>query len=195
MQFIILKKIFKKASFTILGDVNQTINPYYKYNSLEELNNIILDSKYLRLTKTYRSSEEIIEFANSILNLNHIVAVRNSNHKPVIKRNTEDIDSIKKDLDYGIDNYKRVAIITKNNYETNKLYNLLKDIYNISNMLDKELVNNPNLLIIPSYLAKGLEFDFVIIYTDINNKYTESEKYLYYVSVTRSQHELIVYNQ
>ena len=37
LQYILIRKIFKKSNFTILGDVNQTINPYYKYNSLEEL--------------------------------------------------------------------------------------------------------------------------------------------------------------
>ena len=79
--------------------------------------------------------------------------------------------------------------------ETNKLYNYLKDKFNISNMLDSSLIKNPNLVIIPTYLAKGLEFDFVIIYTDLVNKYTSLEKYLFYVAVTRCQHELIVYNQ
>ena len=63
MQYIILKNIFKKASFTILGDVNQTINPYYHYKSLNDINKVI-EAKYLRLTKTYRSSKEIIEYAN-----------------------------------------------------------------------------------------------------------------------------------
>ena len=44
-------------------------------------------------------------------------------------------------------------------------------------------------------MAKGLEFDNVIIYTDKFNKYTDEEKYLYYVAITRAQHRLIVYNQ
>ena len=193
IQYIILKKIFKRASFTILGDVNQTINPYYHYNSLDDLKTIFDDSKYLKLTKTYRSSKEIIEYANKVLNLNHVVAIRNTINKPVIKRKSVDIYDIKKDLEYGINNYKRIAIITKNDLETNYLYNLLKDDYNISNMLF-EKAKNPNLVIIPSYLAKGLEFDYVIVYTDINNPYKESEKYLFYVSITRCQHELVVYN-
>ena len=30
---------------------------------------------------------------------------------------------------------------------------------------------------------------------DKDNKYIEDEKYLYYVSITRAQHKLIVYNQ
>lgn len=194
MQYIILKNIFKKASFTILGDVNQTINPYYHYKSLNDINKVI-EAKYLKLTKTYRSSKEIIEYANKILNLNHVVAIRKNIAKPVIERKTEDLNYLVKDLEYGFNSYKRIAIITKTDSETNKLYNYLKDKFNISNMLDSSLIKNPNLVIIPTYLAKGLEFDFVIIYTDLVNKYTSLEKYLFYVAVTRCQHELIVYNQ
>lgn len=48
-------------------------------------------------------------------------------------------------------------------------------------MLDPSLITNPNLVIIPAYLAKGLEFDFVIVYTDFNNHYLKEEKYLFYV--------------
>lgn len=44
---------------------------------------------------------------------------------------------------------------------------------------------NKNLVIVPCYLAKGLEFDSVISYTSIDNKYTLEEKYLYYVALTR----------
>ena len=50
-------------------------------------------------------------------------------------------------------------------------------------------------MVVPVYMAKGLEFDSVIIYTDKMNKYIDSEKYLYYVAITRAQHKLIVYNQ
>ena len=195
IQYLILKKIFKKASFTILGDVNQTINPYYHYESLNDLSNLFSDSKYLSLKKTYRSSKEIIDYANKILNLDHVVAIRKGKKLPVKFRNTEDINLLKQDIDYGCKNYKRIAIITKNDLETNYLYDKLKDNYLISNMLDKETIKNPNLVIIPSYLSKGLEFDFVILYTTLNNYYKSDEKYLFYVSVTRCQHELVVYNQ
>ena len=54
---------------------------------------------------------------------------------------------------------------------------------------------NKNLLIVPAYIAKGLEFDSTIIYINPRDKYKESEKYLFYVACTRSQHQLIVYNQ
>lgn len=54
---------------------------------------------------------------------------------------------------------------------------------------------NRKFIVVPVYMAKGLEFDSVIIYTNKDNKYTNDEKYLYYVAITRAQHKLIVYNQ
>ena len=191
IQYIILNKIFKRASFTILGDTNQTINPYYHYNSLDEISKII-ESKYLKLTKTYRSSPEIIEYANKILNLNHVVAVRNSKVIPVIEKNSSNVLDLIDDIKSNIDKFKRIAIITKNDLDTNYIYNNLKDKFNISNMLN--VITNPNLVVIPAYLAKGLEFDMVIVYTTLENKFLERDKYLYYVAITRCQHKLIIYN-
>ncbi len=195
LQFKIIKSIFKAANYTILGDVNQTINPYYKYNSLNEINNII-SGKYIELLKTYRSSAEIIEYSNKVLGLNHAVAIRRSQNIPVTikeeKRLKEDLMADISELNkYG----KSIGIITKNNEETNKIYDLLKNKLNI------KLINNNSknfardLVVTPVYIAKGLEFDSVIIYTDKDNKYTKEEKHLYYVAITRSQHKLIVYNQ
>ena len=50
LQYIIINEIFKKADFTILGDINQNINPYYHYNSLEDLKILFKgDTKYIEL--------------------------------------------------------------------------------------------------------------------------------------------------
>lgn len=197
LQYIILKKIFPKASFTILGDINQNINPYYKYNSLNELSSILGECKYLGLTKTYRSSPEIIEFANKILGLKHVVSVRVSDNCPVIEDSPSNIyDRLKEDIVEGQKKYKKIAIITKSNEEAERLYNILSKSFPGINYLSEHSERfNHDLVILPSYLAKGLEFDLVIVYTDKSNKYKDDEKYLYYVVVTRAQHELRVYNQ
>ena len=194
-QYLILSKIFKKASFTILGDVNQTINPYQKYDSLEVLKKFLNDnSKYVELNKTYRSSNEIIQYTNKILGLKYVSAIRKPNNVPVTFRS--DINSLKGDVLRLKSKYNKVAIITKNNSEANYLYELLKnDIKEISLMEDSTKKFNKNLVIVPCYLAKGLEFDSVISYTSIDNKYTLEEKYLYYVALTRCQHELVIYNE
>lgn len=196
LQYLLLTKIFKKASYTILGDINQTINPYYKYDSMETLKSIFEGkSKYLELTKTYRSSEEIIEYTNKILDLKYISAIRKENNKPVILRKEENLkEQLLKDIKYLNSFYKSIAIITKDDVEANKIYNLLNKDINI------KLVNNntnefkKELIIIPSYIAKGLEFDSVIVYNELGNNYTDDEKHLCYVACTRAQHEMIVYN-
>ena len=192
-QIKLISKIFKNASFTILGDINQTINPYYKYDSLEDLCKILDDAKYIELTKTYRSTEEIINYSNKVLGLNHISAVRRNESMPVIIKEENDLNNqLREDIKSGTG--KSLAIITKNQSECDKIYNLLKDT-GISKIDNNSKKFNRDLIVVPVYMAKGLEFDSVIIYTDKNNRYTDREKYLYYVAITRAQHRLVVYNQ
>lgn len=198
LEYILIRKIFKKSNFTILGDINQTINPYYKYENLEELSKIFDNGTiYLELNKTYRSTPEIIEHTNKILNLKHVSTIRRENQRPVLFRDNfldlktsllEDINLLKKE-------HFSVAIITKDDSESEKVYELLKNDVKDINILNSNTKNfNKKMVIIPSYIAKGLEFDSVIIYTEKENSYKQDEKYLYYVACTRAQHQLIIYN-
>ena len=191
LDFKLIKKIFSSATFTILGDKHQAINPYFKYDTLESILSIFEDSKYMKLLKTYRSSSEIIEFTNRILNIKDIKSVRVSTGVFVDEKKTNNIDDIRNEIDVLMPNYKRIAIITKTYNEAENLYKILqsKDVGFISDGLLKRVV------IMPSYLSKGLEFDAVIIYSDVNNKFNANENNLYYVSATRAQHKLVVYNQ
>ena len=197
LQYIIISKIFQKADFTILGDINQNINPYYAYKSLADLSNLFKgDTKYLELLKTYRSSPEIIDYTNKILNLQHVNAIRKENNKPVvIRRGVKNLkESLLNDIAYFQQTYKSTAIITKDNVESEKIYNLLKEEIDISLVDASSKEFHKELIIIPAYTAKGLEFDSVIIYNDRNNSYKTNEKNLLYVACTRCQHELYIYN-
>ena len=198
LQYVIIKNIFKKANFTILGDTNQTINPYYKYESLDILKDVFKSgTNYLELKKTYRSSPEIIEHTNNILGLNHVSAIRKSNNKPVIFKDATDLkNNLINDVKELKKESKSIAIITKTDDESEYIYELLKDEIKDLSLLNSNSVGfNKEMIVIPSYVAKGLEFDSAIIYTDKLNKYKDTEKYLYYVACTRSQHQLIIYNQ
>ncbi len=196
IQFYILKKIFPHSYFTILGDVNQTINPYCKYNSLEEIASIFdNNARYIELNKTYRSSMEIIDFSNKILGINHVNSVRGKSGFPIISK-TEKISSkniIDDIIKMRIDGMKTIAIITKNAKEAKKLYRIIENKSNnikfTLNTIMKDCVT-----ILPSYIAKGLEFDGVIVCNTLEDRYTDKEKKLFYVVCTRAQHQLIIYN-
>lgn len=190
LQYKILKKIFKNAHFTILGDVNQTVNPFYKYDNLNKLLEIFdVNSVYIELNKTYRSSPEIIEYANSILNLNHVSAIRKNVNLPVLRREMADLKHIGRDVRYLKKKYKSVAIITKSIDEARIIADGLKSVYKEVCVIDVTTEKyDRKLVVAPAYGVKGLEFDSAII---VNN--FSSDKYLFYVAVTRAQHELIVY--
>lgn len=193
LQYLIIKKTFKTSNYTILGDTNQTINPYYKYDSLEELTSIFESSKYITLTKTYRSTGKIIDYTNKILGLNHVTAIRNDKASDIIFRNNITKNDFLTDINNLKNTSKSIAIITKNDSEAEEIYNLLKDDLDIM-LIDGFGHIKRDLVVVPSYVAKGLEFDSVIIYTDEDNKYQEKDKYLFYVACTRAQHNLIIYN-
>ena len=198
IQYILLKKILKKSKFTLLGDINQTINPYYQYKSLEDLKQVFNEgSNYIELTKTYRSSPEIIEHANKILGLKLVSAIRRDIKIPVEFRMEDNLkEQLLKDIKTLEKDNKSIAIITKTNDEANKIYNILKkDLNDLVLITNNSKVFSRTLVVLPSYMAKGLEFDATIVYTSKNNKYTYDERYLYYVSCTRSQHHLVIYNQ
>ena len=201
LQYKILKQIFKTASFTILGDINQSINPYYVYQDLNKVNSVF-DNKgrEIQLNKTYRSSKEIIDYTNEILDLSNACAVRRANNEPVECKEIKQSE-VKKNLKFDIkemrkNNIKRIAIITKDDEQSAWLYELLKEeIKGITVVKDSTDNKMGNVVILPSYISKGLEFDGVIVYTDAENYYDKNEQRLYYVVCTRAQHKLIVYNQ
>ncbi len=192
LQYLIISKIFRNSNFTILGDVNQTINPYYKYETLDIIAELFSQSKCISLTKTYRSSPEIIEFTNKILGLNHVCAIRKTEKVPLIHRTSA--DTLESDINYLKDKYKSVAVITRDYKTALRVYENLQDKLPISLLTSQTEEFNKELVVLPAYLAKGLEFDSVIVYSDIESKYLKNEKNLLYVACTRAQHELIVYS-
>lgn len=190
LQYQMMKKIFKKASFTILGDINQNMNPYINYKSLEELKDIFDSSIYLELLKTYRSSKEIIEHTNKILGLSHVCAIRKDNSIPVTKHQKDDLLDLIPKLR---SKYKSLAIITKDGLMAENLYKKLESIYDLSLLTIDSKNFRKDFVITPSYLAKGLEFDSVIVYNNLDNPFKKVDKYLYYIACTRCQHELHLY--
>ncbi len=193
LQYIILKEIFKRANFTILGDVNQSINPYHHYLSLESLKDVFKEKcRYIELNKTYRSSSEIIEYTNKILGLNHVSAIRKDTNTPVIvEKNHEFILSRWVELLEGLKNkYQSIAIITIDDKTAEDLFFQLKEKMDISllNLHTEKFAKD--LVVLPVYVAKGLEFDCVIVY--LSSLEFAKEKNLFYTACTRAQHQLII---
>lgn len=200
-QLYILDEISKNHSMTIVGDLGQGIYNYKGINSWNKVMDLIFksDATYVTLSQSYRSTVEIIDFANRVLvkqnlNISPATPVLRHGEKPRIVNveydEVEKIDGIIKEvLDKG---KSTVALICKTHGECMEIYNKLREssIYAWSLIDENENSIREDYLIIPSYMTKGLEFDATIIYNcdDDNYKDCDLDKKLLYVALTRALH-------
>ena len=196
-SFIALQKIFPKASFSIYGDVAQSIYSYRSLDNWESIKNNVfktVDIKYLN--KSYRTTIEIMNEANKInkyLNLPEASAVIRHGNEVTYKKVLETKEFIPLINELIADGKKSIAIISKDTETSNNLYLNLKNNIDLTNISDKTVEDINGICTISCHLCKGLEFDAVIINNvnnfDINNKL---EMKLLYVAMTRALHSLVI---
>lgn len=208
-QFYTLKKIFNTDFFTILGDLSQGIHSYRSIKNWNLVLNKIFDSdnsQYLKLEQSYRTTIEIMDLANEVIKLipneDLILAkpvVRHGEKPSMIKFESkkEILNEAEKEIINLIsEGYKSIAIICKTPSECKTVHNEFKknSQLNIKLLEGKEEQYDNTIVIVPSYLSKGLEFDAVIV-INIDDVYNEEELdlKLLYVAMTRAQHRLYVY--
>lgn len=204
-QYKIFSMLFKNSNITLLGDLNQSILPFNKHDDYKNIINSLSSRKQspvveeFNLSKTYRSTYEINEFAKKVIseNNNYSQIERHGDDVAIIQQSTFNPVPI---LDEAVklkQKYNTVAIICKNNEEI-LYYKKQFETYEQSRKF-RIVTKNDNvfvedkIMIIPSYLSKGLEFDAVIISNANADYYDIEEKNLLYVVLTRALHKLEVY--
>jgi len=202
IHYYILKSLFRYARFTIVGDINQSIEKSSDlplYDDIISIFNFEKSSKVF-LNKSYRSSYEIGKFSAKLLDdEDSIEFFRRNEEEPAIVKLINNLslqDEIVKTIEkYKSQGFSSIAVICKDRKEASRLYFKLTDKIKIKliDYLDYESVLEGT-LILPVYLAKGLEFDAVIVYEANNNNYnTEFDKKLLYIACTRALHRLSLF--
>lgn len=209
-QIYVLKRIIKDSSFTILGDLNQGIHSYRGIKDWNELTEHVFSDRrneFLTLEQSYRTTVEIMDAANIVLDK---VKGREVNKgRPVIRHGEEvkitpmpDTKAIINEIaqniaDFRTQSYKSVAVICKTLKECKDVHTALsKQVDDIALINGKEEVYKSGVVVLPSCLAKGLEFDGVLIFNADSIGYTDDELdiKLLYVAMTRPLHKLYIYH-
>ena len=200
MHYASLKNMFRFTNFSIYGDLSQSIYAYRGVESWDEVKELIDGKNEIKyLAKSYRTTIEIMNFANKILNhLNVSLAepvIRHGEEVRTTKTNSPLIHIENKIKDFKNKGYKSIAIICKDEKEVNKYFNAFKDKIQINKLDETSLSYDGGVCVLPIALAKGLEFDAVIV-TNANNENYNKENILdmklLYVALTRALHELNV---
>jgi DNA helicase II / ATP-dependent DNA helicase PcrA len=209
-QVYILKRIINSSSFTILGDLSQGIHSYRGIQSWGDIERYIFNDgsfSFLTLEQSYRTTVEIMDAANNV-----IKTLGDDNlplAKPVIRHGepitVREMDNLK-DLTAAVsikikeslkEGFKSLAIICKT----------LQDCIEMKTQLSKHKITvglisgtekdySGGIVLIPSYLVKGLEFDVVIIANASSEVYRKEELdiKLLYIAMTRPLHRLHIYS-
>ncbi|NRO83300.1 DNA helicase IV [Lactobacillus helveticus] len=200
-QLAYLKYNFPRAKFTMLGDLNQAIFTKDESRSLLKQISGLFDPEktdVVRLTKSYRSTKQLTNFTKQILRQGEkIEAFNRQGPKPVIWGRDNDEKAIDVLVDVLRDNEKRkmtTVIITKDLASAKFVHEELskkKEPTTLIATANQRLVDGT--LVIPSYLAKGLEFDAVVMWGANKENYHQlDETQLVYTITSRAMYKLDV---
>lgn len=194
IQYKVIQKLFPCRK-TVLGDAGQSVNPYGS-STAETIQKSLTASEIMKLCKSYRSTFEITDFAQKIHPNAELEPVARHGEKPQILQFGSAVEELSGIMElistYRKSGYKSLGIICKTEQQAREMADVLKSYANdISFLSSQSSAFVQGIVITSAHMAKGLEFDEVIIpQTDERNYRSEIDKSMLYVAVTRAMHRL-----
>ena len=192
-QFKLIKELTGCKSYTIVGDSNQRLITTLEDPAMLNLEEVFGDDvKEFSLLKSYRSTQQIMEYASQFLNEDKVIPLVREG-EPVIEEETTSKEDLVETIvsiieDYQEDGLESIAVITKNKENMPEISGLLKEKIKIMSFDRDDLIYNGGNVLIPAYYAKGLEFDGVIILEEGE----ETPSLVKYIMCTRALHRLSI---
>ncbi|MGI6149956.1 MAG: HelD family protein [Limnochordia bacterium] len=202
LQLRIIYELFPKARFTILGDENQVLNPGFRENNGLALAPQVFPEEAvgeIHLTKAYRSTQEIANFCLALL-----PDAERKGFVPMVRRGAKPVVIGVKParLKEAVSQYLQevsgracasIAVICRSARQAEEAHGELQP-FSPSLITDEYSPYRGGLVVIPYYLAKGLEFDAVVVWDAGALSYGEAHhRYQLYVACSRALHELAVF--
>ena len=200
LQYEIFRLLFGHASLTILGDENQAIHPYLNVGSYETIAQVFPKEStlFLKLSKSYRSTYEISAFAAMLLGRDASQSIARHGEEPIMNgfsSLSELQNALMNDAAALTEQgHSSVGVLTRTKKEAAELSTALRRKLRHKTILSGDEGYARGVIVMPAYLAKGLEFDAVLIYNASAKSYAYEDERLYlYTACTRALHVLRVY--
>ncbi len=198
LQYEILNTLYPNSKFTILGDMNQTLEKKEDISFYEQIGKIFNKKRASLITmdKSFRCTNEILQFSLKFIDQRPEIKSFNRNgEEPKLHTVTDEktynnmlLSEIKSCQEKG---YRAIGLICKSEKNAHAIYSRLKDSIEVRLIKNESDSDLQGVFIIPVYLSKGLEFDAVLICdVDAQNYYTEEDKKHLYIACTRALHRL-----
>ncbi len=198
-QFSFIKRLFPRSRLTVLGDANQTIFAHSSSTTdLFALPKLLSESnsRIMTLQTSYRSTRQIVEFAREILTSGQTIrAFERNGNLPTIHVVDEPVHLNRDILEvvqaWMESHHRRIAIITKTFNEAQEVYQAQSGRMPMQLVDTETAVMKSRVVVLPVYLAKGVEFDAVVVYNPSASTYNQHrDRFLLYTACTRAMHSL-----
>lgn len=197
VQLYIMKYLFPKATFTLLGDIYQTVNSLTTIQNYDDFGRVFgEDLMRIRLSKCYRSSSDINALAFRLIDdREHPVAEEYSYFQRAAGKPRYvicgDMFSCLVSVLERLEKCVSVAVIVNSDEEALKVKSYLEKYRHAQMIISPEDELKDGIVIIPLLLAKGLEFDAVVLFNCIHaNEQNPHLRRRVYLGCTRALHEL-----
>lgn len=192
-QFKLIKELTGCKSYTIVGDSNQRLIKTEEKPAMLNLGELFGNNvEEFSLNKSYRSTQQIMEYANKFLDENKIVPLVRNGHEVMeekIESLNEKIETLLAIIeDFKDDGLESIAIITKDKEQLKAVSDELKPKIKMVTFDREDMIYKGGLVLLPAYYAKGLEFDGVILLDDLK----DTPNLVKYIMCTRALHRLAV---
>lgn len=200
-QVALLRALYPNAGITLCGDLNQKV--FGNETIVGSLPALFGDTAVTRyqLTTSYRSTKEITDFANQFLSHEDTVEMTaRTGDLPRLVRGGSNAENLLTltgilEAERATAKYWRTAIICKTTEECQALYDQLEPAFQkeIQLIVSEDDFMKRNIMIIPAFLAKGLEFDRVFAWNINENFTTQQDRLILYTICTRAMHQLTLF--
>ncbi|MDW7644859.1 MAG: 3'-5' exonuclease [Desulfuromonadales bacterium] len=196
VQYAVLARLFACRK-TILGDVAQAVNPYSAPRA-EEICKPFAGANYMTLTRSYRSTLPIMRFAQRICPNPDLVPMERPGEEPQVlscrSRAAEIREIHRLKAEFLDSEHNSLGIICKTQKQAEKIAAALHKEGTEVRLLDAaSAVFSTGITVCSAHMAKGLEFDRVIVpETSAANYHTAMDRNLLYVACTRAMHQLVL---
>ncbi|MCI8889758.1 MAG: AAA family ATPase [Eubacterium sp.] len=201
LQYEIFRMIFPNAKYTVLGDVNQTLTRQKDLSFYEQVQNTLHKkrSSLVTLEKSFRCTNEILQFGLQFIKHRPQIQCFNRQGDEVAVRAFDQHEQYLKGIAMEAEacrsqGFRTVCLLCRTEKKCAFLYEELKSRIDLHRMEHNEIDCLEGVFLLPSYMAKGLEFDAVLICdADAKSFYSENDRKILYMESTRALHRLGVF--
>ena len=198
LHFLLLKKWFPRAEFTVLGDVQQSLMQDKSLDFFKEIAASLGEpaAPLAVLRETYRSTAEISEFCRRLAAQPELlVPFDRQGPKPALLKGKDPREMAELLLEqlraWRAEGFGSIAVITKTSTAAEALYRELAGRAALQLVREADKADLGRSLLLPISLAKGLEFDAVLLWDTGAAVYRwPAQRNLLYVAASRALHRL-----